>query len=154
MAVTTYTWLDGEIVGQNANGVKRDFVPDPLGSTVALLDSSQTKTDTFAYSPPGEIRAQTGLGMTPFQFGGSLGTRAEFPPTHARMLAGGHCIAAGLAKDSRNRSAFICVCAEAGCAGLFGYCGQLLRGARRNLVNGCFTPYDIIDCGPLELDGG
>jgi len=74
MAVTTYTWLDGEIVGQNANGVKRDFVPDPLGSTIALLDENQTTTDTFAYWPYGEIRTG-GSAQTRYQFLGSKGQR-------------------------------------------------------------------------------
>ena len=49
-----YTTLDGEIVSENRRGVMRDYVPDPLGSTVALLDNTQTQTDTFSYWPYGE----------------------------------------------------------------------------------------------------
>ena len=51
MPVTNYTTLDGEIVYENRGGVERDYVPDALGSTVALLDSAQAKTDTFTYWP-------------------------------------------------------------------------------------------------------
>ena len=40
-----YTVVNGEVLSENRNSVKRDYVPDPLGSTVALLDNTQTKTD-------------------------------------------------------------------------------------------------------------
>ena len=51
-----YTVIDGEVVSENRGGVERDYVPDPLGSTVALLDNTQTKTDTFTYWPYGEVK--------------------------------------------------------------------------------------------------
>lgn len=51
-----YTTIDGEIVAQKRNGVRKSYVPDPLGSTIALLDNTQTQTDTFAYWPYGETR--------------------------------------------------------------------------------------------------
>ncbi|HLK60683.1 MAG TPA: hypothetical protein VKU00_29235, partial [Chthonomonadaceae bacterium] len=73
MATTTYTVFEGEIVEENRAGVLRDYVPDPLGSTVALLDNTQTQTDTFTYWPYGEVRTQTGGTPTPFQFLGTLG---------------------------------------------------------------------------------
>lgn len=51
-------------------------MPDPLNSTVALLDSIQAKTDTFVYWPYGEIRSRTGSTPTRFQFvGGSVYSR-------------------------------------------------------------------------------
>ncbi len=34
-------------ISDNPSGTLRDDLPDPLGSTVALLDSGQAKTDTF-----------------------------------------------------------------------------------------------------------
>ena len=43
-----YTVVGGEILSELRDGVKRDYVPDPSGSTVALLDSMQTITDTFS----------------------------------------------------------------------------------------------------------
>jgi RHS repeat-associated protein len=73
MPTVTYTVLDGEIVSENRDGVERDYLPDPLGSTVALLDSNQAKTDTFQYWPYGEERSRTGTTPTPFRFGGTLG---------------------------------------------------------------------------------
>src|SRR5947207_2497373 len=50
----TCTVVNGEVLSENRGGVKRDYLPDPLGSTVALLDNTQTKTDTFTYWPYGE----------------------------------------------------------------------------------------------------
>src|SRR5437016_14212477 len=68
-----YTVVDGEVLSENRGGVKRDYVPDPLGSTVALLDNSQAQTDTFTYWPYGEVKTRTGNTATPFQFVGTVG---------------------------------------------------------------------------------
>ncbi len=68
-----YTVFDGEIVEENRNGTIRDYLPDAIGSTVALLDSSQAKTDTFTYWPYGEIKTRTGSTASPFQYVGVLG---------------------------------------------------------------------------------
>src|SRR5438477_8650243 len=68
-----YTVIDGEVVCEKRSGVERDYVPDPLGSTVALLDSTQTQTDTFTYWPYGEERTRTGTTATPFRFVGTEG---------------------------------------------------------------------------------
>jgi RHS repeat-associated protein len=73
MPSTSYTVIDGEVVHENRAGTERDYVPDPLGSTVALLNSSQAKTDTFSYWPYGESNTRTGTTATPFQFVGTLG---------------------------------------------------------------------------------
>ena len=73
MGTVRYTVIDGEVVSELRGGVKRDYVPDPLGSTVALLDNTQTKTDAFEYWPYGESAARTGTTATPFQFVGSFG---------------------------------------------------------------------------------
>lgn len=62
--------FEGEIVSENRNGIKRDYVRDPLGSTVALLDSNQTKIDTFGYWPYGEESSRTGSTPIRFRFGG------------------------------------------------------------------------------------
>ena len=45
------TVVDGEVIAEKRSGVRRQYVPDPLGSTVALLGNTQTKTDTFNYWP-------------------------------------------------------------------------------------------------------
>lgn len=73
MPVTTYTTLDGEIVSENRGGTERDYVADALGSTVALLDSTQKKTDTLTYWPYGEVKTRTGTNSTPFQYVGTRG---------------------------------------------------------------------------------
>jgi len=73
MPTTRYTVIDGEILSENRAGVKRDYVPDPLGSTLALLDNSQTQTDTFSYYPYSEVASRTGTTATPFQYIGTLG---------------------------------------------------------------------------------
>lgn len=48
-------------------------MPDPLGSTTALLDSSQNITDTWEYWPYGEVASRTGSNSTPFTFCGIWG---------------------------------------------------------------------------------
>jgi len=94
MATTSYVTVQGEIVSEIRNGVRRDYVPDPLGSTVALLDGSQNRTDTWEYWPYGEVRARTGAISTPFQFVGSLGyyrdsaTRTYIRARHYRQGLG------------------------------------------------------------------
>lgn len=79
MATNTYTIIDGEVVHESRAGTQHDYVPDPLGSTVALINSLQTQTDTWAYWPYGEVRAQTGTTSTPFQFVGTLGYYRDSP---------------------------------------------------------------------------
>jgi RHS repeat-associated protein len=68
-----YTVVNGEIIAEKRGGVRRLYVPNPLGSTVALLDNTQAKTDTFEYWPYGEERSRTGTTPTPFRFGGAIG---------------------------------------------------------------------------------
>ncbi|MBS1714937.1 MAG: hypothetical protein JST30_11440 [Armatimonadetes bacterium] len=66
-----YTVADGEVVSEVRGGVRKDYVPDPLGSTVALLDNAQSVTDSWEYWPYGELRS--GSSATPFQYVGTLG---------------------------------------------------------------------------------
>jgi RHS repeat-associated protein len=74
MAMTVrYTVVDGEVIAEKRNGVRSLYVPDPLGSTVALLDNNQTQTDTFSYWPYGEENVRTGTTPTPFRFVGTVG---------------------------------------------------------------------------------
>ena len=69
MGTVRYTTVNGEIIAEKRNGVRRLYVPDPLGSTVALLDNTQAQTDTFSYWPYGEEKSRTGTTPTPFRFG-------------------------------------------------------------------------------------
>ncbi|MCH7903469.1 MAG: hypothetical protein IH944_02750 [Armatimonadetes bacterium] len=73
MATNRYTVFGGEILAENRAGTKRDYVPDSLGSTRALLNSSQTQTDTYDYWPYGEEKSHTGASVTPFTFVGAYG---------------------------------------------------------------------------------
>lgn len=73
MGVVRYTVVEGEIIAEKRSGVRRQYVPDPLGSTVALLDSTQAKTDTFSYWPYGEEAICTGTTLTPFTYVGTAG---------------------------------------------------------------------------------
>ncbi len=68
-----YTVVNGQLLSEDRAGVKRDYVPDPLGSTVALLDNTQTQTDTWSQWPYGEVRTRTGTNVRPFQCVGTLG---------------------------------------------------------------------------------
>jgi RHS repeat-associated protein len=73
MGTVRYTTVNGEVLAEKRGGVRRQYVPDPLGSTVALLDNSQSKTDTFQYWPYGEESTRTGTTPTPLRFVGTLG---------------------------------------------------------------------------------
>ncbi len=73
MPTVRYTSVNGEILAEKRGGVRKLYVPDPLGSTAALLNTSQAKTDTFTYWPYGEERSVTGTTPTPFRFGGTGG---------------------------------------------------------------------------------
>jgi RHS repeat-associated protein len=73
MGTVRYTVIDGEVVSEKRGGVRRQYVPDPLGSTVVLMDSTQTKTDTFDYWPYGEEASRTGTTATPFRYVGTVG---------------------------------------------------------------------------------
>src|SRR5438309_1323973 len=68
-----YTTVQGEVIAEKRAGTRKFYVPDPLGSTVALLDNTQTQTDTFSYWPYGEVKTRTGTTGTPFQYLGALG---------------------------------------------------------------------------------
>jgi hypothetical protein len=84
MATVRYTTINGEVIAEKRNGVRRLYTPDPLGSTVALLDNTQTQTDTFTYWPYGEVRTRTGTTTTPFQF---VGTRGLYRDSSVRIYA-------------------------------------------------------------------
>ncbi len=67
-----YTVLDGEIISENRGGTISDYVPDSLGSTRFLLNSSHTPTDSWNYWPYGESVRLTGTNPTPMLFVGAL----------------------------------------------------------------------------------
>jgi RHS repeat-associated protein len=68
-----YTVVDGEIIAEKRSGTRSLYVPDPHGSTIALLNSAQTITDVFSYWAYGINFHGEGSNPTPFIFLGTLG---------------------------------------------------------------------------------
>jgi RHS repeat-associated protein len=68
-----YTVAAGRVIAQKRAGTRSYYAADPLGSTIALYDAAQVKTDTWTYWPYGEVKSRTGTTATPFQFVGTLG---------------------------------------------------------------------------------
>lgn len=68
-----YTTVNGQVIAENRNGVRSLYLPDSLGSTAALIDNTQTLTDTFEYWPYGEVRTRTGTNTTALRFVGTRG---------------------------------------------------------------------------------
>ena len=87
MGVVNYLTIDGEIVSETRNGVKSDYIPDPLGSTSKLVNTSQSVTDVFEFWPYGELKLHTGGSGTPFRFGGTLGYYTHSPSTRLYVRA-------------------------------------------------------------------
>ena len=87
----TYSTFGGRIISENRGGVIRDYVSDPLGNTVALVDDTGAITDRWEYWPYGEVAARTGTNVTPFTFIGALGyfkdtlTRLYIRARHLRV---------------------------------------------------------------------
>ncbi len=81
MPTVRYEVINGEVIAEKRGGVRRSYVPDPLGSTVALLDNTQAITDTFSYWPYGEVKNRTGTTPTPFQY---VGTREYYRDSPSR----------------------------------------------------------------------
>src|SRR5579862_9854881 len=77
MSTVRYTTINREINAEKRNGVRSLYVPDPLGSTVALLDNTQTQTDQWSYWPYGESNRIKGTNPTPFLFVGTQGYRTD-----------------------------------------------------------------------------
>lgn len=68
-----YTNFCGMVVSETRSGVERDYVPDTLGSTAALVDNSESITDRWEYWPYGEVSRRIGTSPTPFTYVGMLG---------------------------------------------------------------------------------
>ncbi|MCX6382824.1 MAG: hypothetical protein NT023_25645 [Armatimonadetes bacterium] len=68
-----YATVNGRVLSQTRSGVRSFYSLDPLGNTRALYDNTQTKTDTFTYTPFGTVTRPTGTTPTPFQWNGGSG---------------------------------------------------------------------------------
>jgi len=72
-----YTTINGQIVSEKRNGVPSDYIPDALGSTIALLSDTHQITDKWTYWPNGQVRTRTGTNPTPFTFVGTRGYHSD-----------------------------------------------------------------------------
>jgi hypothetical protein len=68
-----YTVWEGRVVSENRGGVESDYIPDPLGNTIALVSDTHSITDTWLFWPYGEIQSHSGQSTTPFAFLGTFG---------------------------------------------------------------------------------
>jgi len=72
-----YTTINGKIVSEKRNGVPSDYIPDALGSTIALLSDTHQITDSWTYWPNGQVRTRTGTNVTPHTFCGTVGYHSD-----------------------------------------------------------------------------
>src|SRR5258708_489681 len=77
MGTVRYSVANGRVIAEKRGGGRSYYVSDPLGSTVAPYDATQTKTDSWVYWPYGEVKTHTGSNGTPYQYGGTLGYRQD-----------------------------------------------------------------------------
>lgn len=73
MGVVNYLVVSGNLLAETRDGVESDYIPDPLGSTAALMSTAGAITDTFTYWPYGQARNHLGSSATPYQYCGTLG---------------------------------------------------------------------------------
>jgi RHS repeat-associated protein len=85
MTVTRYTTSNGAIVSENRGGVLHDYVPSPLGNTLALLDNTQTQADQWSYMPYGESTRIKGNTNTPMLYVGRHSCRQDSSGTRSLM---------------------------------------------------------------------
>ena len=77
MPVTNYHTVNGMIIGETTNGVRRGYLPDALGSVVATVDDTGSIENTYRYKPYGSLLAKTGSGADPrFLHAGESGSRS------------------------------------------------------------------------------
>ncbi|HLK16693.1 MAG TPA: hypothetical protein VKT78_17940 [Fimbriimonadaceae bacterium] len=89
----TYTTINGQIVHEVRSGVEAFYVPDPLGNTAALADTSGGATDTWTYWPYGETLSHGGSSTTPLAY---LGTLGYFEDVSGRLYVRERSFRAGL----------------------------------------------------------
>lgn len=68
-----YTSISGQILAVCRGASRTEFVPDLVGSVIAMVDNTQSVSDTFSYWPYGEIRVRTGDNPSRLQFRGTSG---------------------------------------------------------------------------------
>lgn len=71
-----YHTVNGMLIGETSNGVRRGYLSDALGSVVATVDDTGSIENTYRYKPYGDLLAKTGTASDPrFLWIGALGYR-------------------------------------------------------------------------------
>lgn len=73
-----YHTVNGMLIGETSNGVRRGYLPDALGSAVATVDDNGSIENTYRYKPYGSLLAKTGTAADPrFLWAGTSGYRTN-----------------------------------------------------------------------------
>ncbi len=81
MAYTSYITIDGMLIGEETNGVMRNYGTDALGSVVTT-SLNGVPENTYRYKPYGGLLAKTGTAADPsFLWNGGSGYRATTLPS-------------------------------------------------------------------------
>jgi RHS repeat-associated protein len=73
MATVRYTNIEGQIVAEKRGGTRSTYVPDVLGSTLAITGPTQSLASTHTYWPYGETAQVVGSIGSRFRFVGTFG---------------------------------------------------------------------------------
>ena len=80
---TTEPYLYGDLISQHRDGQSSFYHYDGQGSTTSLTNSAANVTDIYAYSAFGEVTAQTGSTVNPFQYVGRSGYYSDGPLSYS-----------------------------------------------------------------------
>ncbi len=90
MAYTSYITIDGTLVGEETNGVMRNYGTDALGSVVTTTLNGVAE-NTYRYKPYGGLLAKTGTAADPsFLWNGGSGYRATTLPSASHYVRRRH----------------------------------------------------------------
>lgn len=103
MGVISYLTVDGQIEGEEQNGVRTDYLTDPLGSVTATVNSSCAVMDQYWYKPYGNLLAKFGVGEDPrFIWVGCWGYGLESEHLSMYYIRGRHFYSSSCAWTSRD----------------------------------------------------
>jgi len=141
-----YHTVNGMLIGETTNGVRRGYLPDALGSVVATVDSNGAIENTYRYKPYGSLLAKTGTGEDPrFMWVGTLTYRStrnahsEYYVRHRHFQS-----ASGSWSTADPRWLWVAP---------YVYCGNRLTtvtdrsGLRPSPIDGAVTSVRMKDCG-------
>lgn len=85
MPTTNYHTVNGMVIGETRDGVRRAYLREAKGSVVATVNADGEVENTYRYKPFGGLLAKTGDGPDPrFLFLGSLGFQTN-PTRYAEL---------------------------------------------------------------------